>query len=62
MNPDEYPYYWRVHTRLPERYGQRCKVTARGSMNSCRVEFPDGAKYITSRNFIRKVKHDPPRP
>lgn len=53
---DEFPYYWRVRTRLPERFGQRCKVTARGLMNSCRVEFSDGYIVITSRNHIRKVK------
>jgi hypothetical protein len=38
------------------RKGQRCIVTARGKMNSCRVEFEDGHKMITSRNAIRKVK------
>ncbi len=36
------------------RKGQLCKVTARGSLNSCRVEFPDGFVMITSRNALRK--------
>lgn len=54
----DFPYVWRVKTRLPERQGQRCKVTARGGMNSCRVEFPDGFKVITSRNYVRKAKVD----
>jgi len=52
----EYPYYWRVNTRLPERKGQVCKVLARGKMNNCLVQFEDGYKVITSRNFVRKVK------
>lgn len=51
----EYPYVWRVRTRLPERFGQRCRVTARGAMNSARVEFDDGYEVITSRNYIRKA-------
>lgn len=48
-----YVYFW----NRPEgasRKGQPCKVTARGAMNSCRVEFEDGFKMITSRNAIRK--------
>lgn len=54
----EYPYIWRVRTRLPERFGQRCKVTARGSLNSCCVVFMDGFSVITSRNYIRKWKQE----
>lgn len=52
----EYPHYWRVRTRLPERFGHLCKVTARGRMNSCKVVFTDGYTVITSRNYIRKVQ------
>ncbi len=36
------------------RKGQRCRVTARGTMNSCRVEFEDGFVMITSRNAIKR--------
>lgn len=49
-------YFWRVRTRLPERFGERCRVLARGGMNSCLVEFADGYKVVTSRNYVRKVK------
>lgn len=38
------------------RKGQFCRVTARGKMNSCCVEFEDGYKMITSRNAIRRRK------
>ena len=49
-------YYWRVSTRLSERKGQVYKVLARGKMNNCLVEFEDGYKVITSRNYIRRVQ------
>ena len=49
-------HYWRVRAKLPERFGQRCRVLARGKMNSCLVEFEDGWLVVTSRNFVRKIK------
>lgn len=47
-----YVYHW----NRCGRKGQRCKVTARGKMNSCRLEFDDGFIMITSRNAIRKLQ------
>jgi hypothetical protein len=38
-----------------ERKGQVCKVLARGKLNSCLIEFPDGVRAITSRNALRKA-------
>ena len=52
----DYPLYWRVRTRLPERFGQRCRVLCRGAMNSCVVEFDDGAMFVTSRWYVRRAK------
>lgn len=49
-----WPYRYAWHKC--NRKDQPCKVTARGKMNSCRVEFPDGFKMITSRNALRKWK------
>jgi hypothetical protein len=50
--PDQtYIYRW---NRL-DRKGQLCRVTARGTMNSCRVEFDDGFVMITSRNALKKA-------
>ena len=46
--------YWRVRTKLPERKGTPCRVLAKGRLNSCLVEFEDGLKVITSRNYVRK--------
>lgn len=48
-----YPYVYFWHRM--NRKGQRCAVTARGKMNSCRVQFEDGFVAITSRNAIRKA-------
>ena len=49
-------YIWRVKTRLPERYLTPCKVLARGKMNTCLVEFEDGYRVTTSRNYLMKYE------
>lgn len=46
------PWPWRT----VDRKGQRCRVLARGGMNSCMVEFEDGYRVVTSRNAVRKAK------
>jgi SH3 domain-containing protein len=46
-------WFWK--TRLPERKGQKCRVLARGKMNSILVEFEDGYKVVTSRFAVRKI-------
>lgn len=38
-----------------ERKGERCRVVARGSMNSALLEFSDGYRTVTSRNGLRKA-------
>lgn len=48
-------YRWRVRTRLAERFGSLCRVLARGRMNSCLVEFEDGYRVVTSRNYVRRA-------
>jgi len=53
---ERWPYVWHWRTRLPERKGERCRVTARGALNSIRVEFADGFSVITSRNAVRKAR------
>lgn len=50
-----FPLRWRVRTRLPERFGMPCRLLVRGWRNSGLVEFVDGFKVITSRNYIRKA-------
>jgi hypothetical protein len=50
----EYPYVYRWNRC--GRKGERCKVTARGTLNSCRVEFADGGVIITSRNALMRYR------
>lgn len=52
--PQLYRWYWRA--RLPDRHGQLFVVLARGSLNSCLVQFVDGVRYVTSRNALRKAR------
>jgi hypothetical protein len=46
-----YVYRWNRQGRK----GQRCAVTARGTLNSRRIEFEDGFVVITSCNAVRRV-------
>ena len=46
MTPLPYLYRWDRQGRK----GQPCKVLARGTLNSCLVEFADGYQMVTSRN------------
>ena len=48
--------WWRVRKTLPARYGQACRILARGKLNSCLVEFADGYKTLTSRWSVRKIE------
>ena len=48
-------YYWRVRTRLPERFGRPCRVLARGSKHTILVEFEDGYRVATSGNYVRRL-------
>lgn len=61
----EYVYAWgprmrgfdAAHDRKwNERKGSRCKLIARGSMNSALVEFADGERAVVSRNALRKPR------
>lgn len=46
------------------RKGQACNLLARGTMNSCLLEFEDGFRMVTSRNALRRLtprpNHDEP--
>jgi hypothetical protein len=48
-------YRWRWRKRLPERHGQLFRVLVRGKLNACLIEFEDGARYVTSRNALRRA-------
>jgi hypothetical protein len=46
---------WRIHTNLPERFDEPCRVLARGRMNSILVEFGDGTRHVVSRFAVRRL-------
>ena len=48
--------YWRVRATLPDRFGHRLAVIARGKLNSALVQFQDGTRHIVNRHAFRKVK------
>mgnify|MGYP000933829579 CR=1 FL=1 len=53
-----YPYIWAWKPQLPggmDRKGQRCRVLVRGGRNSALIQFEDGARYVVSRNGLRKA-------
>jgi hypothetical protein len=43
-----YIFRWDRHGRK----GEACEILARGTMNSCLVQFEDGYTMVTSRNAI----------
>jgi hypothetical protein len=53
-NAKDYPYVYRWNRA--GRKGALCKVTARGTLNSARVEFEDGFVMITSRNALKRAE------
>jgi hypothetical protein len=57
MNLTDFDCVWRWRVRLPERFGERCRVLVRGKMNSALVEFCDGYRVVTSRWAVRRVKN-----
>ena len=53
-----YPYIfnWGNNSKRATMKGRKCKVNARGKMNSMEIEFEDGQKEIVSRNSIRRLR------
>jgi hypothetical protein len=54
-----YIYAWGPRGNLPgamSRKGERCRVLARGGMNSALIEFEDEYIAVVSRNAIRRAK------
>lgn len=50
-----YIYCWRNNAKRATLYGRRCRVLARGAMNSRLVEFEDGQREIVSGNALRRA-------
>jgi len=58
-----YPLYfaWENNPRRAELFKRRCRVIARGTMNSVLIEFESGERVVTSRYAARKP-HSPKPP
>ena len=57
MNEPIYVYRWGNNPVRAKLKGRRCKVIARGTLNSCMIEFLDtGDRFITSRNALQRDK------
>jgi hypothetical protein len=58
MATDSYPYrwHWRKYPVYSDRKDQRCRVLARGKLNSALIEFEDGFRMVASRNGLRRIK------
>ncbi len=52
----DYPYIyaWKNNEKRKTMYGRRCRIYARGTMNSRGIEFEDGQKEVVSGNSLRK--------
>ncbi len=51
-----YVYRWGNNPVRRRLKGRRCRVLARGALNSALVEFEDGEQHVVSRNALRKEK------
>ena len=50
----KYIYAWKNNPKRQSMYKKRCRILARGKMNSALVEFENGQKEIVSRNALRR--------
>lgn len=50
-----YVFVWGNNEVRASLKGRACRVVARGKMNTCLLEFEDGARVVTSRNAIRRL-------
>ncbi len=50
----DFPYIFRWNRQ--DRKGQRCRMLARGTLNSILLEFEDGYRMVTSGNSIARAR------
>jgi hypothetical protein len=51
-------HWWRLKKWLPERYGEPCRVLARGRNGNTLVEFADGFRVVGTRWCVRRLRCD----
>lgn len=52
----DYVYIWGNNPVRARYKGKRCRVLARGRMNSWLIEFEDGEQTCSSRRALRRIK------
>jgi len=54
----DYIYSWGNNSKRETMKGRKCRILARGKMNSILIEFTDnGQREITSRYAVRKIQN-----
>ena len=56
MTQFDHVYVWKNNEKRATMAGRRCRVVARGRMNSIVIRFEDGQIECVSRYAVRKVK------
>lgn len=49
-----YRYTWANNPKRAELKGRRCRVLARGKLNSALIEFENGQREVVSRRTLRR--------
>jgi hypothetical protein len=49
-------YAWRNNSKRATMYRRRCRIVARGAMNSVLIEFESRQHEVVSRYSVRKAK------
>lgn len=55
MKKYPYEYRWGNNPVREGLKGKRCRILARGKMNTCIVEFENGENHAISKNALRKI-------
>jgi hypothetical protein len=50
-----YEYRWGNNIIRAKLKGKKCRILARGKMNTCMIEFEDGERHTISLNALRKL-------
>jgi hypothetical protein len=56
-SPRDFPmiYSWKNNPKRKSLYCNRCRILARGKMNSILIEFENGQREIVSRYAVRRA-------
>ncbi len=52
----DHRYCWRNNSKRATLFNRRCRVVARGRMNSVLIEFENGQREVVSRYAVRRIE------